>query len=303
MKVALIIPLYKQSMYWHRLLSGIQKQSLKPTIVYIVVDRPSDDLGALDSTGKPINAKWNALGEISKLNASIHDIDIKLIVIDKVPSGVQRTKAASPVFLAGYARNLGIEHAVKDGCDIFVFMDGDCIPQDDFIKSHVELCSTKLPMMSIGRRRESKLRWMDQREVSSNLTHLRLFDKMGSLINNPDLLKQCLIVWSCNVAMNLSAIKLIYKFNETYYQRTEIFNNAFNGVWGGEDSFLGITAWYCRVFMHTLGNIKSGVEHIDHQRPESIYNKEHKIFFDTQCEMLRKKLVLNPINLNLLDYT
>lgn len=303
MKIALIIPLYKQSKHWARLLSGIQKQSVKPDCIYLIVDRPFDDLGPLNGNGEPLNPKWNPLAELTKLNSYVTFTDIKTIVIDSVPHNIQRKSRNSNVFLAGHARNIGIQHAINDKCDVFVFLDGDCIPQDDCIKSHVDMCSTVLPIISVGRRRESQFRWLDQREVIPNLTHLRLFEKHGSLISNPDLLKQCLIVWSCNIAMNLNAINIICKFNELYYNRHEVFNSIFNGVWGGEDGFLGITAWYCRIYIHTLGNFKSGIEHIDHQRPESIYNKDHKAFFDDQCEILRKKIIINPITMKLLDYT
>lgn len=261
-----------------------------------MLDRPQDDNGSTDAPNREITTHWNCIEEITKINSTITEFDIKLSVVDTVPN-------AGNVFRAGSIRNMGLNNAINDNCDIFIFIDGDCVPQIDLVKSHVETCNTQLPVLSVGRRRESKYRWMDQREVDSNMTHLGLFSRKNTIVNNPDLLRNCLIVWSCNIAINKNAVKLIKKFNKTYYNKEELFNSAFDGKWGGEDSFLGITAWYCRVFITMVGNLKSGVEHIDHIRPETIYNANHKQFFDSQCDMLRKKTTITPITLDLLDYS
>lgn len=283
MKVALIIPLHDQAIYWEKILRGIKSQTRLPDAIYIVVDRPH------------LDRIPDCVTHICNLNSSI-SIDVKMLRIDTPPI-IQRN--ADKLFLAGYARNIGLQEAIKDGCDCFVFIDGDCIPQKELIRSHEILCSYDLPVISIGRRRETKYRGLDSREHQPNLTHLNLFGRTGTLINNPDLIKQCLIVWSCNIGLNLKAVSIIQKFNKKYYEREELFNSDFNGAWGGEDSFLGITAWYCRIFMHTIGEPKSGVEHIDHPRPETVYTVNHKQFFEEKCNLLKKKIAINPMNLDI----
>ena len=303
MKVAVIIPLYKQSANWSKIISALRKQSVKPDCLYVMLDRPSDDKASPSPLITQTNADTNCIDEISKINSTVTEFDIKLSIIDSIPNSLNQYTLNEPIFRAGSIRNIGIDKACSDGCDIFIFIDGDCIPQTDLIKSHIDACNTQLPVLSVGRRRESKYRWMDQREVESNLVHLGLFSRNTNIVNNPELLKKCLIVWSCNIALNYNAIRLIKKFNKIYYNKEEIFNTAFDGKWGGEDSFLGITAWECRIFITTLGNLKSGVEHIDHARSESIYNKNNKTFFDAQCELLRKKTTITPITFDILDYS
>ena len=284
MKIALIIPLHDQTIYWEKILRGIQTQTRLPDCVYAVVDRPN------------LDRIPDCVSIIKKANSTI-SVPINVITVDSVPLNTKRH--ADKGFLAGYIRNIGLQEAIKDGYDCFVFIDGDCIPQKELIRSHELLCSYDVPLMSIGRRRESKYRGLDSREHQPNLTHLNIFGRNGTLINNPDLIKQCLVVWSCNIGINMKAVSIIQRFNKKYYDRYELFNSEFNGAWGGEDSFLGITAWYCRIFMHTMGEAKSGVEHIDHPRPETIYTINHKQFFEEQCNIIKKKIAITPMSLDI----
>jgi hypothetical protein len=276
-KIALIIPLYKQSQFWSKILKAIENQSKLPNTIYLMLDRPAlDDVKVIEE----INSH-------SKLN-------IKTTVVDDYPS----LNKSDDLFLAPYVRNIGINLAIQDGCDKFVFIDGDCIPQNKLIESHLNKIKYNVSILSVGRRRESIYRWQDRREFVSELTHLDLFRKNGLLINNPDLLKRSLIVWTCNIAMNLQAIKLVKKLNKKYYNRDEVFCSDFIGKWGGEDGFLGIEAYYCRVFITTIGEKNSGIEHIDHPRPEEKYTIKHMEFFNKQVELLRQKIALNPLELN-----
>jgi hypothetical protein len=98
--------------------------------------------------------------------------------------------------------------------------------------------------------------------------------------------------------MSLKAIKILKKFNSKYYNRDEVFCSEFLGKWGGEDGFLGIQAYYCKIFMSTVGEIASGIEHIDHPRPDDKYNLSHMTYFKEQCEKIRKKVTLNPLTLD-----
>ena len=284
MKPCLIIPVHKQVNYLSKVLEGVSRQTIIPDITYIMMDRPS------------LEDYTIAIEIVKSFNFCI-----SLNVVDSIPPYIPRKYEYEP-FLAGYVRNKGIEIALRDECDIFIFIDGDCVPQKELVESHINKCNKAIPVISVGRRRESKYHWKDQREVNSNLVHLNLFDKNGTLINNVELLKSCLIIWTCNIALNKQALGLIYKFNHKYYGIAELFNSIFLGEWGGEDSFLGITAWYCKIFITTVGEMSSGIEHIDHPRPESKYTIDHKIYFNEQMENLKKKVVINPLNLDFYDY-
>jgi len=281
MKTALIIPSYNQSKYLPRIFKAIELQSIKPSVIYLMVDRPEDD-----------ETIEQYLKQISKLN-----LNIVIKYVNKIPKNIEFRSTNNP-FLTPYIRNSGIANALSEGCDNFIFIDGDCIPQKNLIQSHLKKLNHHIPVLSVGRRREAIYKWQDRREHVPELLNLNLFREKGTLINNPQLLKQSLIVWSCNMAMNLPAIKLIKKFNKKYYFRDEVFSSEFVGKWGGEDAFLGIQSHYCRVFITTIGEKSSGIEHIDHPRPPEKYNLEHMKFLNNEMEKLSKKIMLNPMEID-----
>jgi hypothetical protein len=291
MKIGLIIPSYKQSKYVFNILDGISKQSIKPDCIYFVIDRPEDDKGPLDHNGNPLES-FDAIDYIYRNVDKFPNLNVKVLQFD-APKTTVRTD--SPYFFAGIARNVGVREAINDNCDLFVFIDGDCIPQPKLIESHRMNCNNTLPILSVGKRLEQQYRWSDKREVE--LPQLDLFNTKGTLINNPELLKKSLVVWSCNIALNRSAVNRLMKFNNIYYNKEEVFASLFDGEWGGEDSFLGIEAWYCRIFINTIGIKGAGVTHTHHPRPSHSHSINHKKYFDDQIEILRKKVVVNPLRL------
>lgn len=303
MKTSVIIPLHNQSKYWDKILLGLHRQSMKPDLVCVVVDRPDCDKGPLNGSGEPLSEDWDALKHIGELNSKYQDINIKVEVIYSIPKHIPR-KSNGDCFLAGMARNVGLERSIREGCDNFIFIDGDCIPESDLVSSHSNKLNKSLPILTAGRRRERQYRFQDRRENIAGLSHLELFRNKGVLINeHSNLLKDCMIVWSCNIGINLLAVNIIKKMNVKYFQRSELFSSDFLGAWGGEDSYLGIQAFYCRVFISTVGEKLSGVHHIDHPRPKETHNIDHKQYFIEQCDRLRDKVRLNPLDLDFFDYS
>lgn len=283
MKNALVVPVHKQSDNIHLIFDGIKNQTLVPDIVYLILDRPNDD-------------------EVSKVNelSSIYEFQSSVFSIENAPSGVLNRNGGE-LFLAPYVRNHGIELALSEGYDNIIFIDGDCIPQEGLVKSHVNKCSYNLPTLNVGRRREIQYKWKDQREIDRRLLNLELFPRDGRLIHNLEMLKQSLIVWSCNISMNKQAIELIKKFNSYYYGRNEVFSSMFNGTWGGEDGFLGIEAYFARVFINMLGETSSGVKHIDHPRPNDKYSDEHLRFLKGKITELGAMMLKRPVPLDMFN--
>jgi len=279
-KIALIIPIYHQSGYIPIIIKGIEKQSVKPDIVYVMLDRPT-------------NAEQIYIEEEVKKS----QLNIKIFEVTEPPKYIGN-RDTKELFLTPHVRNMGVNEALKDNCNMFVFIDGDCMPQPTLIESHVNAGNGNVPVLSVGRRREKEFRWKDQREYKAEFLHLKLFRKGNFIVNSTELLRSSLVVWSCNIALNLKALKLIRDFNYRYYNRKEVFSGEFVGKWGGEDSFLGAQAWYCRIFIVMLGNESSGIEHIDHPRPENKYNINHMEFFLKQLEVLRRKMAINPLNMD-----
>jgi len=204
------------------------------------------------------------------------------------------------LFLTGYRRNQAIEFAVQDGCESFVFIDGDCLPQADLIASHSRVNARGVPNISVGRRREEKHGWKDQRELSDNLKALKLFGRVGeNVITDLFLLTTSAITWSCNMSMNIQAMNRLKKFNVKYYGRPDVFHSDFLGTWGGEDGFIGIEAYYSRIFITILNDKKSGIKHIEHDRPVNKYSGEaFESYLRHQTEMLAGMIANSPLTLD-----
>lgn len=272
--IALIIPIHNQDSNIERIYKGILNQTQLPDNVYFVFDRCkcSDELSLLLSN---------------------NIIRVSIIELNDVPKSDRNGD-----FYAGYARNEGLKHAIIDGNEKFVFIDGDCVPQTNLIESHNNSLIQSMPVISVARRREKEYRWLDRRETISDLVNVGFFGKNGLVINNPDLIKNALVTWTCNLGINIFAVRLIQKFNLRYYNENVLFNSLFNGQWGGEDTFLGIEAWYCKVIITTIGHKSAGIEHIPHLRPDNAYSIKSKEFIDECINNLRKKLVIQPLDIN-----
>jgi len=279
-KLALLVPIYKQAKHWELILKGIESNPSTPGKVYALMDRATDE-------------EYELVKQLSDSS----EINIEVIRCPVPPHYLVNRKSSGDPFYVGYIRNYGLDRAIAEGFEQFIFIDGDCIPQSGLFISHSNKLSADLPVLSIGRRREQKFRWKDQREISPEFTHLDIFRTEGMLINNPELITSCVIVWSCNIGLNLTLVKLLKKFNNKYYSREEVFSSEFLGEWGGEDGFLGIQSWYVRAFITTVGEVKCGVQHIDHPRPKDKYTINHKDYFQEQVKRLRVKTKLHPLDI------
>jgi len=290
MKTALIIPIYNQSKYFLRLVSAIESMSELPDIVYPTLDRNSrEDYKIIKRICENKNLKCQ----------------YKILDLTNIPEyiGKPTNNPGQDLFLTGDRRNQAIDIAIQDGCEIFVFIDGDCIPEKDLIKAHNRVNSRGKSNLSVGRRREEKHNWDDQRETEPKLKALRLFSKANEIvIHNPELLYTATIVWSCNVSLNISAVKLLKNLNKIYYGKSEVFNSEFLGAWGGEDCFLGIQAYMCRIFITMINDEFSGVRHIEHPRP---LNKYHAIAWTEhlaeQIELLNLMQSNKPLDLSFFE--
>lgn len=257
MKTAVIIPFYNQRKYWLKMFAALEEQTERPYCIYVAMDRQT-----------PEDVEFvNGVCKSGKNYYSVQDLrDIPDYI------GKPQEFPDQELFLTGYRRNQCIDLAIQEGCDTFIMFDGDCVPEKDLIKDHVALNSLDIPTIANGRRKEEKHGWLDQRDVDPKMRSAHLFNTCnGYVIHNPDLLRSCSITWSCNISMNMQAVKLIRKINRNYYGRDEVFNSNFLGRWGGEDSFLGIQAIACKIFVTMLNTEFSGIRHIEHPRPENKY--------------------------------
>lgn len=198
-------------------------------------------------------------------------------------------------FLAGKCRDMGLVEAEKT-CDSFIFLDDDCAPQEFIVQAHTEWLDLDIPMITIGRRLEKQYNWRDLREYSNEMSSLGLFDSHGTMFNNASLLKKCMGIWSCNFGINRKAVILVRRMMEMYFDTADrIFSPAFDGKWGGEDSFLSYIAWSCRINMFYLPYGSNAVLHQEHARPKDKYNLDHVDILNKEVTSLSKKLVTEKL--------
>ena len=199
-------------------------------------------------------------------------------------------------FLAGKCRDIGVDYALLLGAPAVIFIDEDCIPQDDLVKSHLDYLTYDLPVISLGRRLEEKHSWHDPRELG-DAGNLHLFSSRGSVVQNPTVLASCLATWTCNMGMNCRAIQVIRGVMNRLCKKNRVFHPAFDGKWGGEDAFLGYMAWAYRVTMAYLPYGANAVKHMDHPRPPAEYNKGFKERLEAEVANFRMFLAKEPPNL------
>lgn len=284
MQTALIIPVHNQKQHWKRMLLSIERLTELPFCVYVMLDRPSRS----DYDFVRLSCESNGLRNTYKV-FNVQDIPPYIGRPNNLPD--------QSLFLTGHRRNLGIEYAINDGCDCFVFIDGDCVPQYDLIKSHTRAASSNTAVLSVGRRRDVQHNWNDQREISDNLKGYRLFTSGDEyIVDDWYLLTTSAIVWSCNMSLNLRAINRLKKFNKKYYGREDVFHMDFCGTWGGEDGFIGIESNKCGITIKMLGDSASGIKHIHHERPMSKYGGESfSEYLIAHIDLLELKMQNSPL--------
>lgn len=285
MKSALIIPIKNQDKYISRMLHAINIQSVKPDMVYFMIDRPTDK-------------EYNVISQaVEKQNNESY----KLFRVDTIPDYIGNGEDLDndELFLAGDRRNLAIKHAIDDGCDIFIFIDGDCIPQRDLVKSHINACNRDFPILSVGRRREKRFKNLDQRDIDVKVMNKNLFKLNETIIHDVTLLLSSSIVWSCNISMNMRAIAHISQLNKEMFDRYEVFSSEFSGRWGGEDTYLGLQAYASKVIIVSINSELSGVMHIDHPRPINKYDpKVYNDFLSSKVKLIEDMFKDNPLTLD-----
>jgi hypothetical protein len=219
---ALIVLCKDQSGHLSEIDRRVKEMPDVPDHVIIVADRPKI-------------VEWNRIKSISTNSGFVP------IRVTNTPDTISRPDLSGKYdpFLAGYCRNIGIDAAIERGATSFVFIDGDCMPEKNFLKTHISLLDKPGPVATIGRRVEAKLGFRDQREVSPKTAMFKWFGPEPKRILSEKSIQASGVVWSCNLGMNLDAINAVKELNRHVYGRAEVFSSQFSGRWGGEDGFLG----------------------------------------------------------------
>lgn len=280
MNLLLAIPARGQNKYLAEMKAAIHAMSVKPCHVLYMADRP---------TSKESVEARSIIGD---------DSLIEYYPIYQKPDYVGRPKMTYGVewFLTGHVRNCAVDYILKHGdIDAVVFIDGDCIPEPDLIKSHMAVLDCAEPKVSVGKRKEVMYNWQDQRDTAES--SCGIFHDVPTEVLHEAMFVDSGVVWTCNFGMNLAALGYLRQLNSTLYGREETFSSEFLGTWGGEDGFIGIECYYTGVPVIALENGNNGIRHKYHLRNDDKYNHTAFIrFLEEHREQLLYLLDLYKMN-------
>ena len=280
MKTLLVIVSKDQQQYAENMNEAIGNLSVKPDGIIVILDRPTP-------------------GEISATKKAYTNELVTVIVSTSLPAYVGRPQMNFhvPYFCAGHARNIGVAHAIDNGYDAIIFIDGDCYPEPDLIKGHLEHLDVDEPAITVGRRLEGKYGWHDQREKDTNYP-IPIFDKPGRVTREAFFVDSG-VLWTCNMGINKQALDIMMSTNKTLYGREELCSSEFCGTWGGEDGFIGLEALYLDIPIMTVRMAGAGIRHVEHPRPLDKYDHEtFTVYLEEKREELLYLMKANGMSCN-----
>lgn len=266
MKTLLVILSKDQQKYIPRMLERVSEFTTMPDGIWYYLDRP---------TGREYIEARRALEGHGEVELKVNRGTPEYLGRPQMNPGV-------PQFLAGHVRNVAIAEACAQGYGAILFIDGDCLPESDIVDAYAEVLDTDSPVLATGKRKESKWNYDDQRVVSKEHP-VHIFGERPNVVEDEMLFVESGVIWTCNVGINLAAINALYDLNEKLYGRREVFSSIFSGTWGGEDGFLGLECLYGGITVMTIRNGKTGIVHIDHERPPNKYDHIRFVYFLDCC--------------------
>lgn len=243
--LALIVLIHNQAVNLPRLLPAYEGLETQPDLFVFVLDRCTD-------TSKDVLQGFGTNHHVAILDVEGYG------------------------FQAGRNRDIGAAEAERQlgPCD-FVFLDGDCVPTPALLTGFVEVFKSagSYPAAVVGRRvneTESGGLAEDNRMRITGAAKRVFAADMHRLVVSRAPLFSRLCTWSCCLGVNAVLASLLRQVNTRVDKCATIFNDGFNGRWGGEDDFLGMTAWYLGAAVVSLNPGRCHVRHIYHKSRENV---------------------------------
>ena len=281
-----VIPVHNQARNLFKVLHGYLKQTVMPKHLILVLDRCTDN--SID-----VAAAFKVNFEVRL--TTLHVIDTK-------------DYANIVGFGAGRTRDVGIAYALANEFEgNFLFSDGDCIPSEKLVEHHERQLAVENPRVTCGLRYEtvpngekisfpliedSNINCNVQDDLRTNADYCknRVFGEgYDRLVLDHEIFERSWICWSCNLGMNRAAINLCKIVNGMLSGDVDrVFNSDFDGRWGGEDGFVGLTIYRCGGETVALSR-ESHVTHIWHQRSHT--NNDHMIMVYNKDTQLKQAII------------
>lgn len=282
----IIIPVHNQQQNIRIVLQAYLDQTVKPQRVVLVFDRCFDNSRELAE---------RMISQYANQHVGLHMYDM---------SDLGYTS-----FGAGRTRDIGLAMAMQLGDGPFLFTDGDCVPGPDLVACHSKVLNVEQPRISCGRRYDmlgpnevAKFPMVlddaqdDLRNSADYTKNLICANMADRLVVNPTVFEKSWICWSCNLGMNKAAVTLCRTVNAVLNGDVErVFSSVFDGRWGGEDGFVGLSMFRCGGETLMLSE-KAWVKHIWHERGHT--NLEHLRLVARMDYELNRAIFENRIKVN-----
>lgn len=241
-KCALVVLIHNQGHNLARLLPAYVAQTRAPDLFVFVCDRCVDD-------------------SVAQLRAFNPGAPVRVLDLQRQGSNFQ----------AGYNRDVGLQEAetVLGDCDV-VYLDGDCVPEPKLLEGFRDVFAAAgaYPAVVSGRRINENAAgpgFSEDNRLRMHSAYATVFaSNMHRLLLAKEPAMSRLATWSCCLGLNHSAVELQRQVNKRIDGHATVFNDGFNGRWGGEDDFVGIVATYMGMALVFLDPGTCYVRHIHH---------------------------------------
>lgn len=212
--LVLIVPLHNQEKTVTAVVNGLRSQTVFPKQIIFVLDRCSDTTE-------------------QKLRLALAESGLQTTII------IRSIDEAG--FRAGQVRNLGEKEA--GDYEGLIFLDGDCIPCPTLVEAYADLLEDKdYPIAAFGLRYDEtgpdSGEFQPDTRVYRSPTPVFKQGKNHVILDGSRIYSH-MATWSCNLGLSRLACAKLRSLNDG-----EIFSNKLTqGVWGGEDTYLGIQLW------------------------------------------------------------
>ena len=238
----MVVLIHNQGHNLARLLPAYQAQTQQPDLTVFVCDRCQDD-------------------SVTQLQAFAVDVPALVLEVDHQGSNFQ----------AGRNRDLGLEAAEEalGACDV-VYLDGDCVPEPGLLAGFLAVFAAAgdYPTVVSGRRVNENAAgtgFDEDNRLRMPQAYATVFASgMHRLMVAKEPAMSRLATWSCCLGLNHRAVTLQRQVNKRIDNHAVVFNDGFNGRWGGEDDFVGIVAVYMGMALVFLDPDTCYVHHIYH---------------------------------------
>lgn len=187
--------------------------------------------------------------------------------------GFETVRASHPFkgFSAGANRDLGIKHVERlYGRSHFVFLDGDCVSSTDLVKHHsgffgrcTVTCGLRVDRTSL--RADGSYGLFPDRRTSNFKNSATLVSGKDLEIKSVEPILANSACWSCNMGISADAVDLLRKINNLLPEAdNRVFSQVFDGLYGGEDAFVGLSVVRASGRVVMLDPSRSHIEHIQH---------------------------------------